>query len=235
RALWEAQNAFLYSVLSTKVTKGQAAICVRECYSDGDAHAAYLKMHMHYTADSNRLALQVRYETKLNKLSWEYNYQGGPSRFLADFQQSVLDLEVAKGKPLDDSEKKSKFCLAIKDRDYLGIRDIIASNPAITYSDAITMVENQIMMISPSKGGNSRRIQHASKRSGRGGQSRRGGGGGRGRGNRGGTRGGRGNNQLGGRGQSDWISDDDWKTMSKAAQMQKIADRLVREEGIENR
>ncbi|MGH7955249.1 MAG: hypothetical protein ACREOZ_04740, partial [Gloeomargaritales cyanobacterium] len=66
RALWDVQNSYLYSVLTTKVTKGQAAIFVRECAPSGDAHEAYLKMLRHYTADTNRLALQVKYEMKLN-------------------------------------------------------------------------------------------------------------------------------------------------------------------------
>ncbi|MGH7955024.1 MAG: hypothetical protein ACREOZ_03600, partial [Gloeomargaritales cyanobacterium] len=123
KSLWDVQNSYLYSVLTTKVTKGQAAIFVfRECAPTGDAHVAYRRMHQHYTANNNRLALQVKYELKLNKLLWEYNYQGGPSRFLADFQQCVLDLEAAKQRPFDDNEKKSKFCLSIRDRDYYGIR-----------------------------------------------------------------------------------------------------------------
>ncbi|MGH3054042.1 MAG: hypothetical protein ACRDL7_03575, partial [Gaiellaceae bacterium] len=229
RALWDVQNAFLYSVLTTKVTKGQAAIYVRECNATSDAHKTYKRIYKHYNADSNRLALQVRYETKLNKLSWEYNYQGGPSKFLADFQQSVLDLESAKGRPLDNSEKKSKLCLAIKDRDYYGIRDIVASNPMILYSDAVNMIENQIMMISPPKT-ESRRVRQANRRGGRGGRGRR-----NGRNGRSGNRGGRGN-QNGRSGDSNnWISDDEWRAMSKAAQAQKIADRLAQAEGIETR
>ncbi|MGH7954402.1 MAG: hypothetical protein ACREOZ_00420, partial [Gloeomargaritales cyanobacterium] len=95
----------------------------------------------------------------------EYNYPGGPSRFLADFQQCILDLETAKQKPLDDSEKKSKFCLAIKDRDYFGVRGIIVNSSSVDYGEAITMVENQIMMLSPTRL-SSRQLHNASSRGG---------------------------------------------------------------------
>ncbi|MGH7954652.1 MAG: hypothetical protein ACREOZ_01700 [Gloeomargaritales cyanobacterium] len=148
-AFWNVQNVFLYSVFSSKMTKGQAAIFVREESNTCDAHAVYKKMSHNYNADSNRLAIQVRYETKISKLIWDYNYSGGPNKFLGDFQQCILDLEAAKKYPLPDCEKKSKLCLAIKDPQFLSVRDIIASNTNVNYAESITMLENHIMMIAP--------------------------------------------------------------------------------------
>ncbi|MGH3053965.1 MAG: hypothetical protein ACRDL7_03185 [Gaiellaceae bacterium] len=216
-SLWDAQNAFLYSVFMTKLTKGQAVIFVREEYATGDAHAVYAKMHHHYNADSNRLAIQVQYETKLSKLLLEYNYPGGPSKFLGDFQQCILDLEAAKQQPLSDSDKKSKLCSAIRDSQYIMIREIIASDPATTYAQAITKLEHHIMMQIPQK--LSRRMQQAQKRDQRGG-------GRSGCGRRGGRL-----RDCGGNGwgvnsvqSNDWIDDEQWKQLSKAEQMQRITD-----------
>ncbi|MGH7954694.1 MAG: hypothetical protein ACREOZ_01910, partial [Gloeomargaritales cyanobacterium] len=227
KAFWNVQIAFLYSVFSSKMTKGQAAIFVREESNTCDAHAVYKKISHHYNADSNRLAIQVRYETKASKLIWDYNYSGGPNKFLGDFQQCILDLEAAKKYPLPDCEKKSKLCLAIKDPQFLSVRDIIASNTNVNYADAITMLENHIMMITPQT--STRRLQQSSRQGNRARGWRCGRGRGRGRGRSGASRGGRTNED------SEWIPPNEWKNMSAAAKLQKIEDRLARSDGLETR
>ncbi|MGH7954675.1 MAG: hypothetical protein ACREOZ_01815, partial [Gloeomargaritales cyanobacterium] len=195
---------------------------------EGDAHAAYKRMEAYYTSDENMMALEMRYETKLNKLKWEHNYPGGPTKFMSDFQQCVLDLEIAQQQPMSNNQKKSKFCNAILDPVYLNLRDIIMTNPALDYDQSITMAERHVAATATSRT-SSRRFQNA-RRQGRGRDGRAGHrGGGRGRGGRNGRGRGRGVNY------DEWISDERWRVMSKADRAQTIVDRLRRSEGSDTR
>ncbi|MGH3053991.1 MAG: hypothetical protein ACRDL7_03320, partial [Gaiellaceae bacterium] len=87
RGLWDIQNHFLYSVFSIKLTKGHAAICVRNHSMTLDAHAVYGELHQYYNSTDSRVALMTRYDQRLSSLTWEYNYPGGPTKYVADFRQ----------------------------------------------------------------------------------------------------------------------------------------------------
>ncbi|MGH3053536.1 MAG: hypothetical protein ACRDL7_00985, partial [Gaiellaceae bacterium] len=206
RRLWDAKNAFVYSIFASKASSGQAAVIVRQYETTRDGHAVYIELKKWYEAESNLLVIKQKCESKLDAIKMNYTYAGGSSKFLADFQSLMLDYEYACPNPVDDMTKKQYLSKAIVDRDFMAMRDIIYSNPTITYETALVMLENHTTLLNRHTQSN-RQVHNANRGGGNGGGRQ-----GRGRDGQGRGRGRGRDNRVG---RNTYINYEVWKTLNK--------------------
>eukprot|EP00957_Ditylum_brightwellii_P191330 14568369-Ditylum_brightwellii.AAC.1 len=68
-----------------------------------------------YERKGNLTLIQINCNTKLSKMTLNWNYKGGPLKFFLVFQTVYLDLEHCTGKAVPDEEKIGALNVSMDD------------------------------------------------------------------------------------------------------------------------
>ena len=120
--------------MNQQITGSRSVLILRKYESDFYARQAFIKFMSVYESTANKQVIAQKCHNKLSTMHWTHTYQGGASKFLADFQQVMEDYNYASGTAMDNNLKRTMLFNSVQDREFFSTRDMLLLDPTADFT-----------------------------------------------------------------------------------------------------